>query len=285
MNFNKILSSLISSYWGGKFKSFLSKIITFIKISLKKEIDIHGLAVLITAIATLALVYVTYLNLDSAQQERNVAREMSVETKRLADETRRLVDLGIRQFQIRSYPVFLIEQPEIHVDSNSITQIFKIQNKGDIAAHNVTFLFVNIHKKDNIYIFTPRDSAYYESESSEDKVTTINFEKKLLKDTARTVIIDSVLPQKYTIDDLLYCLIYIRFKIPYDEKYNYEYFGFIKKDKLDSTQNDQYLWQDITVNDTLKLMSEYFNLRKGWSNLITKFFVDFDITSFLERQT
>ena len=116
-----------SSTEKGKTLRILQKVLSLFK-------DYSGL---IVAIATIALALITYCHM-------NEAKEMREETKNMATETKRLADISIEQFKIKAYPAFLIEVKEISVDSTGIKKVFKVVNKGEITAHNVTFLIADL---------------------------------------------------------------------------------------------------------------------------------------------
>jgi hypothetical protein len=65
-------------------------------------------------------------------------------TTKMAEETKRLADISVEQFKIKSYPVFLVVTSPPVFNSANITQEFTINNRGEIAAHNVTLLLVSV---------------------------------------------------------------------------------------------------------------------------------------------
>lgn len=83
---------------------------------------------LIVGIATVLLVFVTSLYIFLSWK--------------IANETKRLADISIEQFKIRSYPTFLIFRTNPTWQDGKYKDEITIQNKGEISSHKTSFLIV-----------------------------------------------------------------------------------------------------------------------------------------------
>ena len=189
-------------------------------------------------------------------------------------ETRHLADLTMEQFSIKSYPAFLVEIESFKLNPEICHHRIVIWNKGEITAHNVTSLIVDAYKRDGGLDFNTVVSTYYESE---ERITTINFETKILRDTKATLTSESPYPEGYGPDSLQNCLLFVKFKVPYDMKYRYETFGFILKKSIKDKAEKTYIWQPISSTDTRSLVQQYIDLSKQWPNLLKEFFSGYDL--------
>jgi len=226
---------------------------------------------LIVAIATIALALITYFHM-------NEAKEMREATKNMATETKRLADISIEQFKIKSYPTFRIVVGDLSVDSSGIRKVFKVANKGEITAHNVTFLIADVYKTKNVMQIHHDLRAFYESN---DEARIVNFESKICSDSEKIIVGGMSFVKPYTIENFKCVLLYIKFKVPYDEKYRYESYAYVLKKRLKKpeTQKDSYYLQYMTVGDTNELvkrdMMAIKTLTGKAKELVERFFCDF----------
>ena len=219
---------------------------------------------LIIAFATVALVWVTYRNLaeseklrkssqDMAQETKKLADEtklLSNETKRMANETQKLADASIEQFKIKSYPSFISDKPKINYKDSDLIQEYNICNRGEITAHKVRFLIVNVFQKENhsLYFRDMTGPLYVEGEPR----STIDYDTKILKDTCKSFGSTGQIGSDYSIEDLNYILVILRFWVPYDTKYRFETFGYsIQK-------REKYHAQELSSDDKNILIKRHY---------------------------
>ena len=205
---------------------------------------------LVIAFATIALVVVTYMHINEAKNMRKTTEKMAIETKRLAD-------ISIEQFKIKSYPTILITTKEYSPESYKIIQKFGFLNKGEISAFNFSALMINAYKKNDISTsialnFIESLGGYYEIDGA--KITLLDFETKIPKDTKFTLTTEHKLIPPFRVIHPIYTLIIFRFKVPYDT-YQYETYSFIlEKEKK---------WERMNNEDTNELLDKYFKIVKN----------------------
>ena len=163
---------------------------------------------LIVAIATIALVVVTYFYIH--------------ESKDMTRQTKRLADISIEQFKIKSYPSLEVHAEIQSIDSEGISEKYDVTNAGDITAFHCTFLPIHVFldKKETPY-FMPLVATFY---SGQERLTVLNYPKDIPRSVQRYLETRrnfSVL----TLKELKYLLLFIRFRVPYDEKFRYETLG------------------------------------------------------------
>ena len=184
-------------------------------------------------------------------------------------ETKRLADISIEQFKIKSYPTFLVETEKPSVKSNELIQKYKIHNKGELTAFKVTSFLMNVYKNDEggHDFFALDTTAYW---VGEERQNTINFERKILRDT--TEIIENIQLQSKIerLERLLYVLLFIRFEVPYDDKFSYEIYGYTLKEK-------QKVWQPMANKTTKNLVRNFKGYFKGLPKRLEDFFKDYRI--------
>lgn len=227
---------------------------------------------LIVATGTIVLAVVTAFHInytkEMAGETKKLAdqtQKMTGETQRLADETKamsketqRLANLGITEFKMRAYPAFLIETGDLYLESEKLKQSFKVVNKGEITAQKVTSLVVNYHLNNKgEYIFWNILKAYYKDTEWK---TSLNYETKIFGNGGGSLIISkSEFPDNHSLNTLKHALLYLKFKVPYVEGYDFETYGFILKRDLrkSDTDKDYYLWQELDVDFTNKLIEKH----------------------------
>lgn len=222
----------------------------------------HGFMV---AIATIVLAGITYFHIREAQKMRNVTKEMAVQTKRLAD-------ISIKQFKIKSYPTFLIEAEKPFVKSSILFQKYKITNKGDITAFKVTSFLMNVHRKQNGgQFFDPLNATTYWM--GEERRRTLDNEIKIPRGEPMSVETRKEVTDENSLDNLLYVLLFIRFEVPYDDKFSYETHGFTLRE-LDEGDKQ---WQKMNPGDTKRLVSDFREYFEGWPKSLKTFLKDYKI--------
>lgn len=216
-------------------------------------LDSH--ANLLVALATLFLAFLTL-------------KYISVTTK-MAEETKRLADSNIEQFKIKSYPVFLVVTQRITFESGRLVQRFNIHNKGEITAHNVTFLLVNVYKNKS-ELFVHNTGTYYEVGKTR---RSIDIETKIQKDSFKWLVSETSLPKEYGFDDLKHALLFIKFKVPYDTVYRrIEVFGFILDRVPEKEKERLYIWQELSPSDCSDLVRRHQKISFAWSEQVNTFF-------------
>lgn len=219
---------------------------------------------LVLAVVTAVHISYTYKLSKDTEALAKSTNTMSAETKKLADstkemseETRRLADLGIREFKMRAYPAFLIvtDQQLIYLEDKKLRQSFKILNKGELTAHNVTLSIVNFYKNDQGKgLYWHLGKAFYKDT---DWKTSLNYETKIFKEGGGIRIFSKEdFPPNHSLDTLKYAVLHIKFKVPYVDGYNFETYGFIKKGAPEKSDPDKkyYIWQELDVDFTKKLV-------------------------------
>ena len=200
---------------------------------------------LVIAAATIALVLVTIKHINEARNMRKTTEEMVVETKRLAD-------ISVEQFKIKSYPTITITTKEYSLESDKNIQKFGFSNKGEMTAFNFSGLVINTYKdamriKSDDLTFKERLEVYYKID--EEKIALIEYEIKLPKGITRTLIHTNTIKPPYRANHPIHALIIIRFKVPYDT-YRYETYSFVLE--------EEKKWKRMNNEDTDDLLDQYF---------------------------
>ena len=259
-----------SSTEKGRWLRILKKVLLFCK-------ENSGL---IVAGATIALAVITYSYINEAKKMREATVRVASETKKMATETKRLADISIEQFKIKAYPTFVIDVRESSIDSTGIKKVFKVFNKGEITAHNVTFLIADVYKMNNHFHFSYNWGAIYEFD---EEVNAISFESKIWAESDKTIISRVNFVEPYTFEKLKCAVLYIKFKVPYDEKYRYEVNAYALKKitKKLKPQEEPYYLQNMSVADTDALIkiniATNVTLPAEAKKLIGEFFCDFSV--------
>ena len=213
----------------------------------------------IVALATCALAFITYFHIDEAKNMRR--------------ETKRIADLSLEQFKIMAYPTFLVEFKEISLEADSIRQELRIVNKGEITAHSVSFLFSYAFEHKDRYLAFVNDLRAFYKEFGEE-VNSLDFETKIWKNANKNFITKFEAPRDYSIDVLKNLLIYVRFKVPYDEIYQYEVFGFALK-----RVEENFAWQYISKEHQKNLVNRHIKtfdqVENQHSQALKTFFADY----------
>jgi len=233
-----------------KMKSFIKNII----------VTLDKYSTLLVAVATIALALFTGLYIWEA-------RQMRIETKRLAD-------LSVEQFKIRAYPSFLIEFKEVKFESDKMTTVFKIHNKGEITAHKVTFFWVHGYSKLPKLMFVNMYGTYYGVEKEH---TSIDYPFDVYSNTFKQITSKESLYKDYTIENIVYGVLFIKFWVPYDDRYRYESFGYKLKQDTDEKDKKLLSWQEIDIEAKENFIDNYFKNRNDFDKRVKIFFKDYPL--------
>ena len=220
------------------------------------------IATVILALATLALAAITYFNIS--------------ETKNMVRATKNLADISVEQFKIKSYPTFIIDVNQCSFDSETHEYKIAFTNRGEITAYKVTFLIVEGYEKESgAPHFVNNVTSLYESK---EKITALDHEVDILRDMQRTIITGGKYYHDYDLDKLNHLLLFIRFKVPYDDKYSYEEKAYrLEKKSVRKNGKALYHLEQITKWDLKSLLEKYFILSSKWSDKIKMFFNDYEL--------
>jgi len=240
------------------------------KLSLWKWWGIHdskfvSIGTILAAVATSLMAYFTYSSIEEARKMR--------------EETKKLVDLSMQDFKIRAYPSFLVSTPSLVWKENDFIGTTTIYNKGEITAHNVTMLLVKrFVDSENKVLFVNEMGTFYKGDEAK---TTLNFETKIFREGYKTIEYKSKIDRNDQRGRLTHQLIYIRFKIPFEDKHDYEVFAFILKrdDQKKESDENAYVWQETDVELRDKLISGHLkslrNSKDDMANKIKAFLSDY----------
>ena len=221
---------------------------------------------LIVGVATVLLVIVTAIY---------IALSMKI-----ANETKRLADITVEQFKIRSYPTFLITRgPPTYEDAKYKDQI-KIANYGEISSFETSFAIfyagqiLNDENKPEFMFFLDWQSVYIDEDLG--RLSVIDYSSKIRPKASKTI--ESFLP-KDILDRLKYNLIIVRHKVPYDIIYRYEAFAYgLEKSKDEKTNQLILHWETLPDSKKKNLCENLFKsliMADGKENTVRKFFVDY----------
>ena len=221
-----------------KISKMIRLIRDFIKGKLLSTLNIYS--TLLVALCTIVLAIITYCHIDEA--------------KKMRTETKRLADISVEQFKIKSYPTFIVVVEGPSIDSNRIINSITTHNKGTITAFNVTFLIVHVIEKDNgeLEFIGLADHIYIDEVGR----SSLDFKQKILPNAFAKITSRKPLTAEYSIENLKYLLLFVRFKVPYDNKFRYEEWAYIKKVKKTKSDLTSYLWQQLNDEDTKKCINE-----------------------------
>lgn len=227
---------------------------------------------LIVGIATVLLVFVTgvYIFL----------------SWKIATETKRLADISIDQFKIRSYPAFLILRTDPTYTDGKYKDEIKILNKGEISSHKTSFLvfYVTLTQEPNQskkLSFLP-DWTYVYRDKETENIQVVDYSKNILPNSGTKIGTENMVPDMI-ISNLKFQIIFIRHKVPYDEKYSYESHAFaweVKKPGPDSKEA-AFHWETLPDSRKESLIDNLFNsdiIAPNRENKIINFLVDYPST-------
>ncbi len=225
---------------------------------------ISVLASIIVAVATIALAIITYFQINEA--------------KLMRIETGRLVNTGIEQFKIKSYPNLSIVFRPLSYQSNSILQVYEIRNRGEITAFDVTNLLIQVYEKDSRRQFV---NSWFYKEDGEER-NGLRFTFTISPNETKIIEKQDFMPDEWTFDSLKGELLFIRFKVPYDNKYRYESNAYrIKRSVGAKEPAIVYRMGQMDSMDSDILIKEYMNspspIPDSTRNDIKRFFKDYDL--------
>jgi hypothetical protein len=226
-------------------------------------------ASLTVAIATFVLAGVTGLYLHEA-------REMTAQTKRLAD-------ISIEQFKVKSYPSIRMTNEILSIDSKHFHEKYSLINEGDITAFNCTSLLFHVFLDKGKFNYIAEMGTYY---SGQDKVTSLDYSKNISHREHLHLELQSNYG-KFSLDKLKYSILFVRFKVPYDEKFRYETVAWYlaKSPKMKGTTQVSYRWMLFTDADIEQQRERCVQivrnqnsemLKDETSRRVTQFFKDSD---------
>ncbi len=199
---------------------------------------------------------------------------LAIVTTFMAIETKRLADISIEQFRIKSYPSFCIVPEDIKFSVDSALSKFQIYNKGEISAFKVTILVLYVFENKSKYYFEIQYQAYYESS---ERITSLELEHTIYKDSSIILYYNVGLNKNYNYNNLKYAIIFIKFRVPYDQKCQYETFGYILKENFNKNSISPYSWQEITYLDRKNITKRFFIQLNKRNITIKNFFKDYNI--------
>ena len=183
-----------------------------------------------------------------------------IEARNMRIETKRLVDLSVKDFQLRAYPSFLIILEDVYFDAGKLYQTIKIHNKGELTAHDVLFLVVHVYEnaQTETRVFKNLVQAYYEGDEWK---TSLNYKTKIFREGHKSVASKTGFPEGQSIDTLKYLLLYIKFRVPYDANPKFETFSYTLKKDFRKTDNEKqyYFWQEIDANLSADLIKRHMD--------------------------
>lgn len=226
---------------------------------------------LIVGIATVLLVLVTTIYIFLSWQ--------------IATETKRLADISIEQFKIKSYPTFLILRTNPTYTDGKYKDEIKIHNKGEIASHKTSFLIIyviitqesNKQKQSSFWA----DWTYVYRDKDTENIDILDYCKNILPNSGTIIGIDNSVPD-LIINNLKYQIVFIRHKVPYDSTFSYEAHVFaweVKKKDKNSNENT-FHWETLPNSRRDVLLENFFNseiIAPDKEKKIIDFFVDYPV--------
>lgn len=202
---------------------------------------------------------------------------------KIATETKRLADINIEQFKIKSYPAFLILRTDPTYTDGKYKDEIKIYNKGEISSHKTSFLifyviFTQEANQPKKLSFLP-DWTYVYRDKETENIQVIDYSKNILPNSGTIIGTENLVPDSI-INNLKFQIIFIRHKVPYDEKYSYETHAFaweVKKPDTDSNET-AFHWETLPDSRKESLLENLFNsdiIAPNRENKIVDFLVDF----------
>ncbi len=205
---------------------------------------------------------------------------------KIATETKRLADISIEQFKIRSYPAFLIVRTDPTYTDGKYKDEIKIYNKGEISSHRTSFLvfYVILTQEPNQpkkLSFLP-DWTYVYIDKEAENIQVVDYSKKILPNSGTKIGTENLVPDMI-INNLKFQIIFIRHKVPYDEKYSYESHVFAWEVKKSGPNSNEAAFHWETLPDSRKesLIESLFNsdiIAPNSEDKIIDFLVDYPST-------
>lgn len=204
---------------------------------------------LIVGVATVLLVFVTAIYIALSWE--------------IATETKRLADISVEQFKIRSYPTFLITRANPTFVDGRYKDEIKIINKGEISSYETSILILwalATRKEQKIGLSFASDWTYIYKDKDTENIDILDYNKKIPSKSATKFGIDNHMPEKI-LNKIKYQLIFIRHKVPYNKSFDYESSAFaweVKKQDKDKTTNE-YRWETLPNSKRDELLEKFFN--------------------------
>ena len=224
---------------------------------------------LIVGIATVLLVIVTAIYISLSMK--------------IANETKRLADITVEQFKIKSYPTILITRGTPTYENGNYKDEIKIANYGEISSFEtkVAIFYAGslLDKNMNMsFKFVLDWSTFFVLENAE-KVNTLDYSVKIRSMTSRNIEITGPI-RKGIFDSIKYQLIIVRNKVPYDTSYNYETYayGLERKEEYSATEKITLRWENLPDSNKEALIDNLFEFDVIATNMEEKlidFFIDY----------
>jgi len=197
----------------------------------------------------------------------------------IAKETKRLADISVEQFRIKSYPTFLITRTNpTYADGRYKDQI-KIHNKGEISSYETSILILYaIRTQEQPLSFLANWTYVYRDKDTE-SIDVLDYSKKIPANSWASIGIDIPVPESI-IKNLQYQIVIIKHRVPYDPSFTYETHAFaweVTKQDDDSKQNT-FHWETLPDSRRDVLREKLFNseiIAPNREKKIIEFFTDY----------
>lgn len=222
---------------------------------------------LIVGVATVLLVIVTAIYISLSWK--------------IANETKRLADVTVKQFKIKSFPSFLILRSNPTLADGRFKDKIEIQNRGEISSYETSIImFYGVFSKENDQpkkLSFLSDYIYVYRDKDLENIDIFDYSKKILPNSASVIGIDRSMPAKI-FDNLKYHLITIRHKVPYDSSFSYETHAFAFEKKKQEDGKYSLRWETLPDSKKLMLFDKLFKsqiIAPNKDEKIRSFFKDY----------
>lgn len=219
----------------------------------------------------------TRLNIEVSKEMTKATNEMALQTGKMAEYTKFNTDTLIEQFKIKSYPSFFIDVSKSSITPEKYEVKMEVVNKGEITAYKTSALIVSVFERENGTLeFISDVTAYY---NPGEKFTSLDYEKDFLTNTILKITQPNKYRKPYKMDDLKHLLIFLKYKIPFNDRYEYESYAWILRERSQAKKdNSNKIFQELNVKDSKYIINEFIKIIK-LSNLNTmkSFFKDYEM--------
>jgi hypothetical protein len=183
---------------------------------------------------------------------------LAVSTYDMVKETKKLADLSMEQFKIKSYPVLVIANENISIYSERPSEELIIKNEGELAAFNFTLLYVHVYDKNNGNYFIEQPLTYFEGDKEN---LSMDMQIKIPSRIGKKITNSFSTDKEVEIKQLKHRIIFLKFKVPYDDVYRYEIYGY-RLIQTPGKEDNQVMWQEVNSTYRDKLLALYFKVRE-----------------------
>ena len=88
---------------------------------------------------------------------------------------------------------------------------------------------------------------------------------------------DSKYASGFDASDLLYTILFIKFKVPYDEKFRYEEKGYVIERINEEKNKMECRLEEMSATDTKSYIQRYIKLQANWPDRVKRFFSDYEL--------